>query len=365
MITAVPACPRARRRRTGRSDVLGLSCAGAATDVRLAGCVPAAVLSVVAWSAWHGDGTQRCVRLSAPGRYTAGMDVADLPAAPLHTLLDALNREPARFAGRAGLAARVAALDTLERWCPPHVAVADATWVRCVRDAQSWLQNANAATFAAVRAQVMAGDGCAAMRAAIRDCRAGMRASEVEDGGYDALDELVAGVLQMPEPAPPQVELGADMVFYQPTPVRHVLALIERARLQAHDVVVDLGSGLGLVPMMVAMLSPARSIGVELEPSYVASARACAGQLGLSRVTFVAADVRQAALSSGTVFYLYTPFRGSVLREVLGTLRAHAMQRVIRVCSYGPCTDVLAGTPWLHAEGKIDRDTVTVFHARL
>ena len=51
----------------------------------------------------------------------------------------------------------------------------------------------------------------------------------------------------------------------------------------------------------------------------MASARECADSLGLSRITFVQQDVRDADLGAGTVFSTpYTPFTGTLLRTVLG-----------------------------------------------
>jgi hypothetical protein len=42
------------------------------------------------------------------------------------------------------------------------------------------------------------------------------------------------------------------MVPYQPTPVRHILHLIAAAMVAEDDVFVDLGSGLGHVPLLVS-----------------------------------------------------------------------------------------------------------------
>jgi len=279
--------------------------------------------------------------------------------------LDALDRRAAALDAPPGLPDRAAALDALERWLPDTAddgpAPAGATW----RRALAWrarLQAANEALFAAIRAHVLEGAGRAALWPVIEICRKGQTAPRGD--GYDALDELVGGVLQMPEPGKPLLEQATDMVFYQPTPARHIVDLIERAGPGADDVLVDLGSGLGLVPLLASIVSPARCIGVEREPAYVASARACARALRLERAAFVVADAREADLSRGTVFYLYTPFRGAVLRVVLDALRAQAAQRPLRVCGYGPCVRDLAAEPWLHADAAPDPQRVTIFRAR-
>jgi hypothetical protein len=74
-------------------------------------------------------------------------------------------------------------------------------------------------------------------------------------------------------------------------------------------------SGLGHVPLLVSMMTGAQSLGVEVQAAYVASARKCAQSLRLSRVQFIAQDARHADLSRGTMFYLYSPFKGSILAD--------------------------------------------------
>jgi hypothetical protein len=70
-------------------------------------------------------------------------------------------------------------------------------------------------------------------------------------------------------------------------------------------------------------------------------------KLGLPYVEFIHADARQADYDDGTMFYLYTPFRGEMLRQVLRRLEAQAERRRIRVCTYGPCTLQAGEQNWL------------------
>lgn len=177
--------------------------------------------------------------------------------------------------------------------------------------------------------------------------------SEVRDEGYDYRDVVMAGVLPFEEPAAEVDELAPEMVFYQPTPARHVFDLIGRATLTEQDVLVDLGSGLGHVPLLISICTNARSIGIEREAAYVDCARQCARTLNLSNVTFIRQDARSADFSTGTLFYLYTPFTGAILRNVLDALRREAVGREIRVCTYGPCTPVVAAEPWLEIVGTL------------
>ena len=156
------------------------------------------------------------------------------------------------------------------------------------------------------------------------------------------------------------------MVFYQPTPARAILDLIERAGIGPEDVFCDLGSGLGRVVLLVALLTGARSRGVEFEPAYSEHAQRCASALNLRGVELVCADAREASLADGTVYFLYTPFRGALLQQVLARLHTEARNRPIRVCTFGPCTAEVARSSWLRlAEDRpLSEDEIAVFFSQ-
>jgi len=181
--------------------------------------------------------------------------------------------------------------------------------------------------------------------------------------GYDWQDELLSGVLRLRDPGAANLRLGDEMVFYQPTPTRHILRLIAACELCEGDVLVDLGSGLGHVPLLVSLLTGVECVGIEAEAAYVWSALECAESLNLSKVRFVHEDARTADLSDGTVVYLYTPFTGSILADVLGRLRRESLGRRIRVCSLGPCTETVAQEGWLRASGALDEGQIAVFRS--
>jgi hypothetical protein len=182
--------------------------------------------------------------------------------------------------------------------------------------------------------------------------------------GYDVLDELISGVLEARDPDIAPLRLP-EMVFYQPTPVRHILQLIRLSALSVSDTLVDLGSGLGHVPILASVLSGAQSIGVEAEEAYVLSARDCARSLHLTRVTFMHQNGMDTDLSAGTVFYLYTPFTGSTMKTVLQKLQKESAERSITLCTLGPCTPTVAAEPWLTASAPPDPDQITLFRSSL
>jgi hypothetical protein len=222
------------------------------------------------------------------------------------------------------------------------------------------LEAANAELYQFVRSDIVRGSRPRALLEWL-----GSLASDNDPGspglGFDYCDEFVSGVLQQPEPVEPNLQLSPEMVPYQPTPVRHMVHLIAVTMLAEDDVFVDLGSGLGHVPLLVSMMTGARSLGIELQAGYVASARECAQNLQLSRVRFIAQDVRDADLSRGTVFYLYSPFKGSILSDVLGALRRESRHRPIRICSLGPCTRRVSDERWLKSSELPDIGRITVF----
>lgn len=220
------------------------------------------------------------------------------------------------------------------------------------------LEGANDALYRSIRAEIEQGN-CPSL------FWQWLQSDENPAGGlsFDYLDEVVSGVLVIAEPDPLPSHPPAGMVFYQPTPARHIFQLLRRTALTEDDVLFDLGSGLGHVPLLAGICTGARSIGVEREEPYVACARNAATSFNLDRVSFYPQDVRDADLSSGTVFYLYTPFTGQILTDVLHRLRRESTNRPIRICTFGPCTEAVARENWLRASGKPDPDHITLFHS--
>jgi hypothetical protein len=97
----------------------------------------------------------------------------------------------------------------------------------------------------------------------------------------------------------------------------------------------------------VDLLTGATARGVEFEPAYCDYARVCAADLNLSGVEFINADARTADYSEGTIFFMYTPFEGSILQEVLEKLRGESGRRRISLFTYGPCTPQVSRQRWL------------------
>lgn len=281
----------------------------------------------------------------------------------LRRLVDQLERDVLLFKSDR-LVPRIEALDLLDA-CPPGEGLSTDDLYPRVRDLRVRLESANEEAYERIREEIRRGKGGESLLRWARGRVADEDTGRAGGLGYGFLDELVSGVLGFEEPGASIVFSDAEMVAYQPTPARHIFDLIEATKLTTDDVLIDLGSGLGHVPILISICSPACSIGIELDPNYVERARQCSQSLNLGRPVFLNQDARDADLSAGTVFYLYTPFTGSILRSVLDRLHGEAGSRPIRVCSYGPCTPAIAGQPWLETSARPTIHRIAVFQSRL
>ena len=99
-------------------------------------------------------------------------------------------------------------------------------------------------------------------------------------------------------------------VFYAPTPQEVVDAMLAAVKVTSKDVIYDLGSGDGRIPITAARVYGARGVGIDLDPALVAEAQRNARAAGVAgRVRFVTADLFKTDISEATVVSLYlTPF---------------------------------------------------------
>lgn len=269
----------------------------------------------------------------------------------LQTDLTALEQDHSLLADQH-FAARVQALDTLDFLAqaaqalhPPRPAL-----LQRVRARQQQLQQANRAFYRGLRQSIRQGSlpPAALHKLLTANCRYRPGADNCLHWGPEAADQLVAGLFHSDRL--PQLWTGTDpeMVHYESTPASALLELVDRVPLGAQDRFVDIGAGLGQVPLLLHLLTGVAAVGLEVLPAYVAHARQQAARLGIRRVSFRQGDARTASLCAGTVYFLFTPFRGRMLETVLARLRQEAAQRPLTVCSFGPCTHSLAAqTDWL------------------
>jgi SAM-dependent methyltransferase len=106
--------------------------------------------------------------------------------------------------------------------------------------------------------------------------------------------------------APAAGQDRAPDINFVPTPIPVVERMLELAKVTNDDVVYDLGSGDGRIPIIAAERYGARGVGIEINPVWVRDARAIAERMGVAdRVSFRVADLFEVDLREASVVTLY------------------------------------------------------------
>ena len=105
----------------------------------------------------------------------------------------------------------------------------------------------------------------------------------------------------------PQKELRSPDVVFVPTPEKVVDAMLKVAKVGKGDVLYDLGSGDGRIPITAAQkFGVARATGIDIDPVRIKEANANLAKAGVgNRVKFVNADLFETNFSDATVITLY------------------------------------------------------------
>ena len=95
-------------------------------------------------------------------------------------------------------------------------------------------------------------------------------------------------------------------VIYYPTPDETVAEMLNMANIKPGDVLYDLGSGDGRIPIRAAQLYGIHAVGIEIDPAMVQVAQERAQNANVSSlVRFVNADLFRTDISSASVVTLY------------------------------------------------------------
>lgn len=112
-------------------------------------------------------------------------------------------------------------------------------------------------------------------------------------------------------------------VIYVPTPQEVVDAMLKLAKVTGNDVVYDLGSGDGRIPITAARVYGARAVGFDINPVRIAEANANLKAAGVGdKVRFVEGDLFEQDLGEASVITLYLlPSLNLKLRPTLWKLK--------------------------------------------
>jgi SAM-dependent methyltransferase len=106
--------------------------------------------------------------------------------------------------------------------------------------------------------------------------------------------------------SPSAAELSESEALYLPTPQPVVDAMLRLANVGPGDVLYDLGSGDGRIPITAARRYGIRAVGIELDARKIAEARCNARESGVEqRVKFRQADVFEADFREASVVTLF------------------------------------------------------------
>jgi SAM-dependent methyltransferase len=114
--------------------------------------------------------------------------------------------------------------------------------------------------------------------------------------------------------SPQKKRLRRPDVIYYPTPAETVAEMLRMAKIKKGDVLYDLGSGDGRIPIAAAKQYGIRAVGIEIDPKLVAEAEKNARQANVSQlVHFRNEDMFRVNYSEATVVTLYLSEKLNVL----------------------------------------------------
>ncbi|OKH43574.1 SAM-dependent methyltransferase [Calothrix sp. HK-06] len=111
---------------------------------------------------------------------------------------------------------------------------------------------------------------------------------------------------EVQQTAPAQPRERTPDVVYVPTPPEVVDKMLSMAKVGKNDILFDLGSGDGRIPITAAKRFGTRGTGIDIDPERIKEANANAKKEGVSdKVTFLQQDLFKSDFSKATVVTLY------------------------------------------------------------
>jgi len=154
-------------------------------------------------------------------------------------------------------------------------------------------------------------------------------------------DHFVEEVLGIAYPPLEEPALGTDQMTYAPSGYDEIVHAFDASELGPADRFLDLGAGLGKVVMLAALLTGAKSSGIERDGVLCELAEAARRELALGGVQLRRGDARDVDSAGADVVFMYLPFSGEVLATVMGRLLADARRSAARTRRRFLCTGAL------------------------
>lgn len=144
------------------------------------------------------------------------------------------------------------------------------------------------------------------------------------------------------------LELDPEDLF---TPYRVLAQISKQLKFKSADTLVDLGSGLGRVGIVMGLLNPKlKFIGIELMKERHLQAQKAAKNLGLSKkVVFECGDLSKIKIPQAKTYYLFNPFSFLTLRKVFLGLKINAQNQKFSIvmAQVGRPPRMVRKQPWL------------------
>ncbi len=116
----------------------------------------------------------------------------------------------------------------------------------------------------------------------------------------------VLAAVAAPSSAQQPAQLRSPDVIFVPTPQEVVDAMLKLAKVGPNDVVYDLGSGDGRIPITAAKTYGARGVGIDIDPQRIREANENLKTAGVAnKVKFLNQDLFTTPIGEATVVTLY------------------------------------------------------------
>ncbi len=155
-----------------------------------------------------------------------------------------------------------------------------------------------------------------------------------------------------------------EMIQYVATSADQFAATIMTLPLTQHDLFVDLGSGLGRLPILASLLTGAEAVGIEYQRCFCDAAHEYAENLHLNQVSFINDDFRNVDLAGASVVFAFDPCVGAMRNSLIEKLRKQARHKPLTVLALGQIGELLSNQSWIYSNPLNHPDEIQILRSR-